>query len=101
LYQVHPISIWVPSTSNIDLAHRDRVLEFDSADEPKRKVCLMAVPPSRALLVAELPVSGRARVRVMGQEITAKRTPSKRRAKYGGNVGAAILNDEDEEGAQP
>jgi hypothetical protein len=32
------------------------------------KSCQMAVPPSRALLVAELPVSGRAHARVMGYE---------------------------------
>jgi hypothetical protein len=36
------------------------------------KSCQMAVPPSRALLVAELPVSGRARAR-WRREITAFR----------------------------
>ena len=48
-----------------------RVLpEFDSADEPMRKVMPEGVPPSRALLVAEVPFSGRARAR-KGGKITA------------------------------
>jgi hypothetical protein len=40
------------------------------------KSCQMAVPPSRTLLFAGLPVSGRARVRVMMRKITAFRLQS-------------------------
>ena len=55
------------SGRNIDLAHRDRIL--DQLTSQSEKSCQMAVPPSRALLVAELPVSGRARVRVVGKKL--------------------------------
>ena len=41
--------------------------------------CQTAVPPSRALLVAELPVSGRARVRVSGEKLPLFGEPRTRR----------------------
>ena len=54
-YRVHPILIW-----RIAIAFWNAI-QLTSQSE---KSCQMAVPPNRALLVAEVPFSGRARVMV-------------------------------------
>jgi hypothetical protein len=68
-YRVHPILIW-----RIAIAFWNAI-QLTSQSE---KSCQMAVPPNRALLVAEVPFSGRARVRAFWYEnyrFSASRAP--------------------------
>jgi hypothetical protein len=69
-YRVHPILIW-----RIAIAFWNSI-QLTSQSE---KSCQMAVPPNRALLVAEVPFSGRARVRVVVRKLPLFGEPGTRR----------------------